>query len=102
MGGQTGVFKRSQKQSEFSSRKSSKSKTSQNKTAQRHLDLNVEMSGIEFIVVTLPSKIEDTDVAEEYGFNPQLAFERVRNGKVTVMMSLGFGRSVNVSSCLYT
>ncbi|WWC58447.1 uncharacterized protein I303_100988 [Kwoniella dejecticola CBS 10117] len=42
-----------------------------------------------------PADIRDVDEAEEYGFNPALAFERTYKGRDHVMMSLGFGRSIN-------
>ncbi|WWC86103.1 uncharacterized protein L201_000974 [Kwoniella dendrophila CBS 6074] len=108
LGGQIGLFLKSQKQirsrklfrsqSQPQSQSQSQSQTqtqTQSKKLQRQLDLNIDISGIEFIVITLPIEIKDTDDAEDYGFNAQLAFERQHNDKITVMMELGFGRSVN-------
>ncbi|WVW82138.1 hypothetical protein I302_104143 [Kwoniella bestiolae CBS 10118] len=56
----------------------------------------IDMSGVELIVITLPNpRIQSVYAAEKEGFNPELCFEYHHNGKINVLLSLGFGRSIN-------
>ncbi|OCF73661.1 hypothetical protein I204_05504 [Kwoniella mangroviensis CBS 8886] len=89
---QVGLFRRNTSTVERTTKKRSRSGKDRSESGFGKMD----MTGIEYIILTLPtSKIRDIDDAEKHRFHPGLCFERLRDGKVTVMMNLGFGRSVN-------
>ncbi|WWD09256.1 hypothetical protein V865_007378 [Kwoniella europaea PYCC6329] len=89
---QVGLFRRHTATTKVTAKKRSKGRKDKSASEFGKMD----MTGIEYLILTLPtSEIQDISDAEEKGFHPGLCFERLRDEKVTVMMNLGFGRSVN-------
>ncbi|WVQ62345.1 uncharacterized protein L199_000485 [Kwoniella botswanensis] len=89
---QVGLFRRHTTTTKVTAKKRSKGRKDKSALQFGKMD----MTGIEYLILTLPtSEIQDIKDAEEKGFHPGLCFKRLRHGKVTVMMNLGFGRSVN-------